>query len=109
MPLTAPATTRDLDDRQLNAYGVEFQNVNLSGKNARGILRKLEKKVEAFRQLLYTRDYPVMDILRDADALEHRIATQREHLPKKVAVAPPSAVPPASAQAGAVAPIAPPQ
>lgn len=84
-PPAAPAGgQREVDDRQLNAYAVEFQKVNLAGPHARTELRRLEKKVEAFRQALYTRSYNAMDILRDADGLEHRIAAQREKLPAPV-------------------------
>jgi hypothetical protein len=72
---------READDRQLNAYAVEFQNVNPGGRHARGELKALEKKVEAFRQTLFTRGYNAMDILKDAEGLEHRIAAAREKLP----------------------------
>ena len=74
--------SRENDDRQLNAYAVEFHNIDLRRPQARATLKKLERKVENFRQLLYTRSYPAMDIVRDADALEHRIAMQREKLGK---------------------------
>jgi hypothetical protein len=71
---------READDRELNELAVEFQNVDLASPHAHAALKKLEKKVEAFRQALYTRGYNAMDILKDADGLEHRIAEQREKL-----------------------------
>ena len=82
-PVVLPSSvaTRDSDDRALNALGAEYQGVNLQLRGARTKLKNLEKKVEAFRQALYTRPYNVMDIIRDADNLEHRIAEQREKLP----------------------------
>ncbi len=85
-PMPAPQTMapaggqREADDRQLNAYAVEFDRVDLKNHHAKTILRQLEQKVEAFRQALYSRSYNAMDILRDADNLEHRIAAQREKL-----------------------------
>lgn len=79
---------RQIDDRQLNAYAVEFQNVNLNDPRARARLRALEKQVEAFRQALYQRTYNAMDILRDAEGLEKRIAAQRQKLPKAAGALP---------------------
>lgn len=72
---------READDRQLNALGVEFQDIDLTGQKARAKLKALEKKVEAFRQSLYAHGGNEVDIIKDADALEHRIAEQREKLP----------------------------
>jgi len=71
---------REIDDRQLNAYAGEFQNINLSSHHARSKLKVLEQQVEAFRQALYSRDYNAMDILHDAEGLQHRIEAQREAL-----------------------------
>ena len=81
-PQPAPVLDqRQLDGHQLNSYTASFQKTNLNDPHARSRLRSLEKKVAAFRQQLYTRTYNAMDILRDADLLEHRIAEQRERLP----------------------------
>jgi hypothetical protein len=84
---------RTFDDRQLNAFAVEFQNIDLRAPHARARLKALEDKVEAYRQALYTRSYNAMDILKDAEGLEKRIAVQRAQLPKSVpkAVAAPPA------------------
>lgn len=81
MPMGSADSPRDADDRELNRLAVEFQTVDVHGAHARFKLRELEKKVEAFRQTLYTRSYDVIDIIRDADGLEHRIAARREGLP----------------------------
>jgi hypothetical protein len=82
-PVSAPALSqREIDDRQLNSYAAEFQNVDLRDRHARTTLKNLEKQVEVFRQSLYQRGYNAMDILRDAENLQHRIAEQTETLPK---------------------------
>jgi hypothetical protein len=73
---------READDRQLNAFAAAFDHVDLKDKHARATLRDLEKQVEAFRQSLFQRSYNAMDLLRDSEDLEHRIAKQREKLPK---------------------------
>jgi hypothetical protein len=88
---------REIDDRQLNSFAVEFQNVNPNGYRARSKLKNLEARVEAFRQSLYQRQYNAMDILRDAERLEQRISAERQALPKNtsapVAATPPSQIP----------------
>ncbi len=71
---------RKTDDRQLNAFAVEFQNINLHGKNARSKLSELAKRVEDFRQQLFQRSYNAMDILKDTENLAHRISVQRDKL-----------------------------
>jgi len=71
---------RDADDRRLNNLVVEFDTIDTDDKRARTKLKNLEKQVETFRQTLYSRSYNAIDIIKDADALEHRIAAERETL-----------------------------
>jgi len=81
-PQPAPVLDQhEMDRQQLNAYTAAYQRTNLNDPHARSHLRSLEKKIAAFRQTLYSRPYNAMDILRDADHLEHAIAEQRERLP----------------------------
>jgi len=83
LPALGPdSDQRKIDDRQLNAYAVEFQNVDIKDKDARARLSDLEKQVETFRQSLFERNYNAMDILHDAEGLEHRMTAQREKLGK---------------------------
>lgn len=86
MPTPAPALgQRELDDRQLNAYAVELQNIDLSDrKYARTALKDLGDRVEAFRQMLFDRTYNAMDILRDAERLGKRIGDVRDSLSKPI-------------------------
>jgi hypothetical protein len=78
---TPSGSQRNIDDRQLNAFAVEFQNIDLKEQHAHAILENLEARVEAFRQSLFQRNYNAMDILKDAEDLEHRIAEQRQKFP----------------------------
>ena len=80
-PPSEPTSRRQKDDRQLNAYAVALNNINLESPQARAKLQKLERKVETFRQALLQRTYNAMDILRDTEDLEHRIYDQRHKLP----------------------------
>ena len=70
---------RTADDRQLNAFAVELQDIDAKDKHARAHLKDLEKRVEAYRQTLYNRQYNAMDILRDAENLQKRIHQQIEN------------------------------
>jgi hypothetical protein len=74
---------RQIDDWQLNAFAVEFQNVDLEDGHAPGTLRNLEAQVEAFHQSLFQRNYNAMDILKGAEDLEHRIAEQSQKFAAK--------------------------
>jgi hypothetical protein len=75
---------RDVDGRKLGALTVEFEKIDPRDPHARARLRSVEKKVEVFRQALYKRDYNAMDLLKDADGLQHRIADEKEMLSKHV-------------------------
>jgi len=80
-PMDAPVTSqREIDDRELNTLATEFQNIDLNSRHARQALKSVEQQVRTFRQTLYQRDYNAMDILRDAEDLEHRIEEQRAEL-----------------------------
>lgn len=87
-PAASMGSQRDQDDRTLNNLAVEFQYIDLTAPHAAMKLKALEKKVEAFRQSLYSHGYNAMDILKDADGLEHRIAEQRERLSERSERAP---------------------
>ncbi len=75
----APAnlTERQLDDRQLNAFAVEFQKINLQSSTAPSKLKKLEARVDDFRETLFNRSYNAMDILKDTEGLKNRIHNRR--------------------------------
>jgi hypothetical protein len=81
--VSAPAPTgseRDSDSRKLHGFADEFEHVDLHSPHAKTTLKNLEKQIDAFRQSLYDRNYNAMDILRDAEKLQHRVAEQREKL-----------------------------
>lgn len=71
---------RDADDRKLNALAAEFDAIDKHGPGARTRLKDMEEKVRDFRQSLYSHGDGSLDIIRDADALEHRITEEREDL-----------------------------
>lgn len=75
-----PPSQRELDDRQLNSLAVEFQDVDLKDPAASFELKSLGNRVSAFRQGLYQRSYNAMDIMHDAENLEHRIGDARTKL-----------------------------
>lgn len=79
---------RDADMRQLNAYAAALQHIDNGDGAAGAKLKDLEKRVEAFRQSLYQRDYNAMDVLRDAEDLKNRIEAQRRWLAKHKDAAP---------------------
>ena len=78
-----PSGTRDADDRKLNALAVEFYNINPEKDGAGARLDKLGRRVEAFRQSLFERDYNAMDILKDTEKLEGRIAAKKKQADKE--------------------------
>ena len=71
---------RERDDRELNELATEFEALDLNSRHARAALTSINKQVEAFRQELYKRDYNAMDILHDAESLQHRIQEKKENL-----------------------------
>ncbi len=93
-PLAPPSGTspRDADYRQLNNYADVFYHTDPHDPQAGTKLKKLGRQVEAFRKSLYKKGYNAMDVLKDAEDLKERIATQRAALAKGKAVmpAPPS-------------------
>jgi hypothetical protein len=101
MPQMAPApasvpqslSIRDQDDRQLNMFGVEFSQTNPKNPYAAEHLKDLKKRVEAYRQTLFTRNYNAMDLLKDTEALEQRISAERSAILKKPVAATPVPVP----------------
>ncbi|HEU5048335.1 MAG TPA: hypothetical protein VFT64_10900 [Rickettsiales bacterium] len=70
--------TRDADDRQLNALASEFYAIHSGSRGAQKRLSDLRKRVEAFHETLFDRDYNAMDILRDTEKLERRIAKKQK-------------------------------
>jgi hypothetical protein len=94
------------DDRKLNLLASRFYAIH-AATDPRAVikLRKLEQKVNRFRQQLYQRNYDVTDIANDAQNLENRIARQLRKLqsgtpeyavPPGAMNAPPPAMPPAA-------------
>jgi hypothetical protein len=81
-PQLAPAAgaEREADGKKLNTLAAEFANIDLSGRQAGGRLQALEKKVEIFRAALPQRNYNAVDMLKNTEDLQHRIAAAREKL-----------------------------
>ncbi len=75
-----PQGTREADYRKLNALADEFYRINYRRPTASVKLKDLGRRIEAFRQTLFERDYNAMDVLRDAEDLKERIAHQRRSL-----------------------------
>ena len=71
------------DDRQLNTFAAEFEGIDTHQWYVADKFKDLEKRVEAFRQSLFQRDYNAMDILKDAEDLKKRIAEKREQVEKQ--------------------------
>jgi len=96
-PQTSPAALaqRHQDYGQLNAYAAELQNIYPTDPRAFAKLKMLDRKVDAFRESLYKRDYNAMDILQSSEDLQHRIDEQHERLaPHRAEQAPPAAYAP---------------
>lgn len=74
---------RDLDNRQLDAYNAEFQNIPTASGHAGRALRDLAKRIEVFRQSLFHRNYNAMDMLSATEGLEHRVNERIERLSRK--------------------------
>lgn len=70
--------SRDADDRQLNALASEFYAINPASKGAEKRLHNLSERVGAFHEALFDRDYNAMDILKDTEKLERRIAKKQK-------------------------------
>ena len=68
---------RELDDRQLNAFAVELLNINSEEIGATKHIKSLQSRVKAFHAALFTRSYNAMDILKDTENLEERIAKKK--------------------------------
>lgn len=85
-PQPSGSSVRDEDDRQLNAFGVEFSRIDPKMPGAGKQLRNLQTRVESYRQTLFTRNYNAMDILKDTEDLEHRIAAERALIKHKKSV-----------------------
>jgi hypothetical protein len=79
-PAPPPAPSLDqrtLDDRQLNAFGAEFEQIDRHNhRTARRRLHDLEVRVESFRKEVMSRSYNAMDILRDTENLRDRIGAE---------------------------------
>ncbi|MDR3423638.1 MAG: hypothetical protein P4M13_00970 [Alphaproteobacteria bacterium] len=91
-PPPAPVATsqRDADYAQLNAYAAELQHIDASNPHVALVkLKKLGKKVEAFRKNLTKREYNPIDILKSANDLKIRIAAQKKSLVSPAAPLPP--------------------
>ena len=87
-------SARDADLQQVNLFSTKLQNIDLQDSHAKTKLTNLAKQVETFRQSLYSSNYNAMDIMKDAEDLEHRIADKKSSLAKhKDSPAPVSASP----------------
>ena len=88
------ADQHEQDERQLNAFGAEFVQIDPAAPHARAKLKRLETRVEGFRQSLYERQYNAMDLLKNSEQLTKRIAAERAKIPLAPPAAAPSAPPP---------------
>ena len=75
------------DEQKLDGFRAEFEHLRLEGERASLPLRTLARKVEGFREALYTRNYNAMRILKRTEELQKTIAAQRQRL-KPVVVVP---------------------
>jgi hypothetical protein len=80
-PQPAPTSQREMDDRQLNAFGAELESIH--GAGALKKVKNLQKRVAAFHQTLFEHHYNAMDILNDTEKLENRIQDRKEELEGK--------------------------
>lgn len=80
-PASAPELSqREMDDRMLDAFAAEFYKMDLQDKEADTHLQNLLTRVEIFRQALFDHKYNAMDILRDTENLEKRIAKKKAEI-----------------------------
>lgn len=95
---------REVDMQQLGVFTAAFQNIDLTGKQANARLKDLDKQIGAFRQSLYERNYNAMDVLKEAENLQHRISEQRAKLMHKAEHSSGSSVNPTSQPAPTAVP-----
>jgi hypothetical protein len=95
-PMSAPPTgappmadQHEMDNRQLKDLGSAFAQIDPMDPAARTKLKKLEARVDAFHQSLYDRQYNAMELLRDSEKLEKRVAAERAKIPAHPPAAPP--------------------
>jgi hypothetical protein len=72
----SPDSLRQQDDRKLNSLAVEFVQIDPASPDAAGKLKALKGRVEAYRQMLLTRNYYVTDIEQDTQNLQRRMMEQ---------------------------------
>jgi hypothetical protein len=74
----APAEDpRVADERKLNDLAATFAKIDPASADAGKALTKIQKRVEAFRQSLFKRDYNAMDILKNTEDLQHKITEEK--------------------------------
>lgn len=71
---------RDKDDRELNRLAGEYYGIHASDKGALKHIKGLQVRVEEFHDELFSRDYNAMDILKDTENLEKRIASKETEI-----------------------------
>jgi hypothetical protein len=86
VPVQRPADNgRERDDRQLNAFAVEMDGIHPNDRHAAERLADLQKRVKNFHNALFQRSYNAMDLLKDTENLETRIADKRAQVPRPAA------------------------
>jgi hypothetical protein len=87
------SSPRNVDDRQLNAFGGELAQIDPKSAGARAKLDDLAGRVEKYHQALFTRKYNAMDILKDTEDLQKRIEAKRAEAPAAPVATPPAGAP----------------